>query len=1146
MNYVLFLSCLMSYIIPINRKIKQIINLLMEMNMEKKIYKMQCMFLLLIALLLSTGVLAQKLVTGKVTDKSNGTGIPGVSIVIVGTSQGTLTNIDGDYSLNVPSDINEITFSMIGFTPQTIKVGESGIINVILQSTSIALEGIVVTGYGGVVKRSKLTNSIATVKEDVFKIGMHSNPAQALSGEVSGLKVTQSSGKPGASPVLVLRGGTNFDGTGSPLIMVDGQVRGSLSDINPEDIESMEVLKDAGATALYGARANNGVVLITTKKGKEGKSELSVKARVGFNYLNNPYEFMKAEDYLSYARTAVYNAGRLYQKTDGSWTGYGAANSASLTANRPYGVGNLYWDPANPTVPLDGNKTAMAIWSPMLYTPDLAFLLDQGYKKMTDPVTGSEIIYSEFDRSTTAFNNPAMTQDYYFSLSGGNEKGNYYAGLGYYDEKGLPIDTYYKRLNFTFNGDYKLRPWLTSSSSFLFNGANWKDITNTSEANYFARMLSAPPTQREYNASGQLLLGTNASDGNPLYNLDKYIRHNNTDKVTFAQSLKFDIMKGLNLKVNGNWMYDEGYYESFDKDYLQSPGVMNTTRSSSASFDRTIRQTYNTVLNYTVDFLDKHSISALVGGEYYDSYSKGLAASGSGASTDDFADLQYTSKKEGMRGTDTYHIRERILSAFGRVNYDYDTKYLLSLTFREDGYSKLLGDNRWGFFPGVSAGWVFSKENFMQSFIDVVNFAKLRASYGLNGNVSGIGPYTLQGSYVSGQYNGTSSFAIGNVAIPTFRWERSKTMEFGVDLGFLKGRLNTNITYYNRLTEDKYAEIPLPSSSGLTSIASNNGEFRNSGVEFDFTAKIIQKQDWTWEAGGNISYNKNMVVKLPNNGLPNNRQGAIQVYDPNSGEIIYVGGYQEGQRPGDMYAFIAQGIYKDDAQVLELAGNLTDISSGNNGSTGKTLYGPTIWSTLTDAQKANGHPIQPGDVIWKDVNGDGKIDNMDMEKVGNSTPKWLGGFNTKVSWKGLSLSARMDYALGFQQMDNVTPWFMGMMQGTYNSLLLTKDTWTPTNTGAEYPRYLWADQLGKRNYARPSSMFVYNGSYLAFREVSLTYSLPSDLVKKYKFTGVDVSVTGQNLGYLSNSKLYSPEVGGSLGGGYPLPRSVVFGLNLRF
>ena len=1128
-------------------KVNKFINPLMKKNMKKKLHKWQGMFILLIAILLSSGALAQKTVTGTVTEKSNGLGMPGASVIIKGTTQGTITDIDGKYSVVVPVGSNELIISMIGFTPQTLTIGDGTELNVILESASVALEGVVVTGYGGVVKRSKLTNSIATVKEDVFKISMHSNPAQALSGEVSGLKVTQSSGKPGAQPVLVLRGGTNLDGSGSPLIMVDGQVRGSLADINPEDIESMEVMKDAGATALYGARANNGVVLVTTRRGKEGKSEIGVKARLGYNYLNNNYKFMNAEDYLIWQRQATYDGGHIYQTSAGTWTGYGAANSGTLNQAKPYGTGNLYWDPANPTVPLDGNKTANAIWSPMIYADNLAFLLDKGWKKMKDPITGADIIYSDFDRASTAFNSPAQTQDYNISLTGGNEKGSYYAGLGYYDEEGLPLQTWYKRLNFTFNADYKLRSWLTSSSNFQLNHANWKDVASTTEANYFARMLASPPTQRQYNAAGQLVMGANSGDGNPEYNIDKYYRSNSANKFNFSQGLKFNILKDLYLKVTGNWNYDETYLESFNQDFLASPGTINSTRASSASYDKVLRQTYNGVLNYNVEFLEKHSISALVGGEYYEGYNEGLSAGGSGAPTDDFADLQYTSVKPGIvRNTDTYHVRERIASAFGRVNYDFDTKYLVSFTFREDGYSRLLGNNRWGFFPGVSAGWVLSKEKWMEPFLNTINFAKLRASYGINGNVSGIGAYDLQGSYVTSLYNSSVGYNIGAIPIPTLRWERSKTMEFGFDFGFLKNRINANITYYDRTTNDKYADIPLPSTSGITAIRSNNGEFRNNGIEFDFTAKIINNSDLKWELGGNISYNKNKIMKLPDNGLPNNRQNATQIYDPNTGEIIFVGGYQEGQTPGDMYGFIAEGIYKDDAEVLALAGNRTDISSGNNGSSGKTLYGPTIWATLTDAQKAAGHPIQPGDVIWKDINGDGKIDNMDREKVGNSTPKYLGGINTKVSWKGITLSARTDFALGFQQLDNIMPWFLGDMQGTFSSLEVTKDTWTPTNTNAAYPHYLWADQLGKRNYARESSMFVYNASYIAFRDITLMYSLNSKLLKAAKIAGIDLSVSGQNLGYLTKSKLYSPEVGGVIGGGYALPRSVVFGLNLRF
>lgn len=1112
--------------------------------MKKLIPKFLFLNLFFLALLLSSNVYAQQKVTGNVTDAADGSPIPGVAIVVEGTNVGTLTNPDGNYSIEIPSGGNKLVFSMVGYAKQTIEIGSKTTIDVAMLSSTTAIDEVVVTGYGGTQKRSKLTNSISSVKEESLSVGLYSNPAQALSGAVSGLKVTQLSGNPGATPTITLRGGTNLDGSGSPLILVDGEVRNGLNDINPEDIESMDVLKDAGATALYGARANNGVILITTKRGKAGRSEISLKTKIGLNFLNNPYKFMNGADYLNWVRTGYMNASNVYQDSQGNWKGF--TNLGSLSGAQPYGTGNQYFD-ANGN-PLDGNKTSLAIWSPMFLNDQNRFLLDKGWKTMKDPYTGNDIIYSEFDPASTAFNHPALTQDYNLSMTGGNDKGSYYAGLGFNHSDGLPVKTWYQRLNFLFNGDYKIRSWLTSYSSFQFADAKWYDITNTSEGNYFARMLSAPPTQRQYNANGELLLGTNSGDGNPLYNIDKFKRNNNTDKFNISQSFKIDFTKGLSLKLSANWLYDEGFNESFNKDYLARPGTLNTTRSTSASFDRTLSQTYNSVLNYDFKVAEKHSVGAMVGFEFYDSYDKGFSASGSGAPTDDFADLALTSNKEGLRSIDSYHVRERIMSFFGRINYDYMAKYLLAVTFRQDGYSRLLGNNRWGFFPGVSAGWVLSKEEFMQDYSNIFSFLKLRSSYGLNGNVSGIGAYTLQGSYGSSLYNNMVGYSVGNIPNPGLRWERSKTFEIGVDMGFLENRLNTNFTYYNRLTLDKYASIPLPETSGISSITSNNGELRNRGLEADITYKAIQKKDLQWNIGLNFSNNKNTIVKLPDNGLERNRQGAYQVYDPKTKDMIWVGGYQEGQTPGDLYVFQAEGIFKDAAQVQQIAGDRKDITSGNNGSNGKPLYGPNLWAAMSDADKAKGLPIQPGDVIWKDVNGDGIIDNHDLVKVGNVNPKWIGGFNTTLSWKSLKFYARMDYALGFKQLDAIAPWFMGMMQGSFNTLEETKQTWTPTNTTAKYPIYTWADQLGKRNYARPSTMFVYNASYLAFREISLTYSLPKQILKETGLGGVDFSVTGQNLGYWTASKLYTPENSSTsgTGGGYALPRTVIFGIDLRF
>lgn len=1106
--------------------------------MQKNQVKKRWTMVLLLSWFLSISLWAQNSVKGRVVDDS-GAPLPGVSVLIDGTTTGTITDFDGYYNLVVNKG-DVLVFSFIGFKQELVTVGEEAEINITLKEDVAKLDEVVVTGYGGTQKRSKLTNSIASVKESTLKTGAHGNPAQALTGVVSGLKVTTTSGDPGATPVIVLRGGTEWNGSGSPLYIVDGQVRSSLSDINPQDIESMEVLKDAGATALYGARANNGVILVQTKRGKEGRTQVTVDTKYGWNYLNNSYEFMNGHDYLYYVRKAYQNAAQMYQREDGSWAGY--VGLGALDAAQPFGTGNLYFDGEGNA--LDGNKNSRAYWSTMFLTPEVEFLLDEGWQKMTDPVTGKEIIYEEFDMEKHAFNDPAMTKDYNISFTGGNDKGNYYSSIGYHDSDGLAIGNWYKRLTFVFNGDYKIREWLKSSSSFQFNNAEWRPIINTSVGNYFGRMLSYPPTMRTYNPDGELILGKSTGDGNPAVNQSKWHRDYNTNKFNMGQAFTLTLLKDLTLDVKGHWMFDQGFYESFNQDYQSGPGRMSTTRSTSAEYERTLRQTYNAVLKY--DFsIAKHNANFLAGYEFYDSYYKGFSASGSGAPTDDFRDLGLTTKDEGKRNINSSHVRQRIKSYFGRVNYDYEDKYLLSFTFRRDGYSKLLGDNQWGFFPGVSAGWIVNKEGWMEAYSHIISFLKLRASYGLNGNVSGIGAYTLQGSYGNTTYNNQVGYLLGNIANPNLKWERSKTFEAGVDVSFFENKVNTNITYYNRLTLDKYANIPLPSSSGINSIKSNNGELRNRGIEIDMSFKVLRKKDLAWDISANFAHNVNIVESLPDNGLERNRQSAYQVYDPGSGELVWVGGYQEGQRIGDLYAFEAQGIYKDWDHVREIANNRVDESTGWFGSNNRVLYGPAAWDELES--KGSAMPIKPGDVIWRDVNKDGKIDNFDKVKVGNLRPKWFGGFSSTVSYKGLRLNARFDYALGFKQMDSQLPWFMAMAQGTYNSVSESKDTWTPENINAQFPEYRWADQLGSRNYARPSSLFVYDGDYLSFREITLAYSLPQSLCEKAKLSGVEISVTGKNLGYLTKSKLNRPELETSSGSsGYVTPKTLLVGLNVKF
>ena len=1133
----------------------------------------KCLFTLCCMLLSLWTFAQQKDITGVVIDNHNEPLI-GVSIQEKGTTNGTITNIDGQFSLQVNSGAT-LVFSYVGYKSQEIVVGSQSNINVTLEEDSEQLDEVVVTAYGGTQLRSKMTNSISKVDQTMLSTGVHTNPAQALSGTVAGLRVQQTSGNPNATPTLVLRGGTNLDGSGSPLIIIDGAVRESLADVNPEDIESMEVMKDAGATAIYGARAANGVILVTTKKGKEGRTEVKLSTKIGLNFFHSQYNFLNSRDYLYYMRTAFYRSSHIWQDSSGNWHGF--ASDATLSGTQPYGTGNRYFDEQGNV--LNGNQDATAVWGVMNYTDDLAFLLGQGWKTMEDPVNpGQMLIYCDNQLRDYNIKSPAISQDYNLSVSGGNERGHYYASIGYNHSEGNAVNNWYSRLNFILNADYKITPWLTSNSSLSFTDAKWDDgaVGYAGESNFFSTTLSVPPTFRIKSPDGDWLAGPAvASYARGWTTVDVYKDalnyDNNTDKFNLSQSFTFNLWKGLTFRATGTWYYFDDSRESFIGDFISATGpIYDTTHNSSNSYERLLDQTYNGVLNYQGVVAQNHSIDAMLGMEYYDSYTKGFSASGYGSPLSDFQDLNYTTTAAGGRQIDSWHYRQRILSFFGRVNYDYKSKYLLSLVLRRDGYSKLPKNNRWGTFPGVSAGWVLSRESFMEPISHILSYAKIRASYGANGNVSGVVDangnvvtgldyYTVQGSYgimqnANGEtvpnYNGKVPLMINDLPNPSMQWEKSYTFETGFDVGFLNNKYILNFTYYNRHTQNKFAEITLPSHSGVSSYLSNNGEVQNQGVEMELTANVLRTKDWKVTVSMNAAYNKNKIISLPYNGLPNNMQDAYQVYTgrqlpDGTYEKVWVGGYQEGQEYGAIYGFKSLGIYKS---YDEIPGNLIDRTTyTENGSDAKVLYGPDAWNQLSDAEKEKGLPIQPGDVKWLDVNGDGVIDDYDRVKLGNTIPHWTGGFNLNASWKGLSLGCRLDYALGYWVHDFKTPWIMGNMQGTFNTISLVKDSWSEDNPNGKYPVYGWADFLGKRNYDRISNINSYRGDYLAFREISLSYSLPQEWTRKAGMSKVDVSITAQNLGYITAAKnMATPEYGVSQNGGYPLPRTVVFGLNVTF
>ena len=1060
-------------------------------------------------------------VAGVVKDAS-GEPMVGVTVMEKGTNSGTVTDFEGRYSMKVKSSKATLVFSSLSYVTTEASVNNRSVVNVVMEDDALSLNEVVVTGYGQTVTKDKLTAAISKVTSDEIGRGSHGNALKSLSGNVTGVRIATTTGQPGTSPSIVIRGGAALDGSGSPLYIIDGVQKPDMSDLNSNDIESIEILKDAAATALYGAKANAGVVLVTTKQGREGKAEITFKANVGLNYLRNTKEFLEADDYLYYLRMAAYRSG----------------NIASLSASGPYGTGNEY--------NADGNKSTAGVWSTMFLSDENAFLLDQGYKSMTDPITGKTIIYNDFKASDVSVRNVAITHDYNISASGGNAKGKYYAGIGYYNEQGFPVISDYERISFIGNASYKITPWLESRTSINFaksDDARVSDYISGDEKNFFGIMYSAPPTMRQYNLNGEpIYCTTNWENGNWAAAQEFFYRRHTNYRFTLTQGLNVNFTKHLTLKVNGTWYLNMTEREKANKKYISKPGNWNSDRGVQNNYSRRIDQTYTAILGYENSW-NNHNLNVIGGFEYWDKGAYGFSAYGQGADSDDFISLGYFDKTEEKNITkismNSTHTQERSMSFFGNAMYDYKGKYLFSFSARYDGYSKLV-NNKWGFFPGVSAAWNIHKEDFMSNSQSWLSSLKLRMGYGQNGNVNiSSGPYDLQGTYgKTGNYGGEYGILIDDLAYPDLMWEKTTSTDIAVEAVFWN-RLSVSLGFYNKLTSNLLATVPFPSSSGVGNQYTNNGSVRNRGLEIEVDATIFKNKDWNIRLGANATYMRSKVISLPNNGNLNNRQGGSQVYDPATGELIWVGGYQEGQEYGDAYAFQMVDIVRTNDDLAKY-GWYKDVTPSAG-----TIYGPALWDTLTAEEQSKGQLLQLGDAIFYDVNGDQLVDQYDKVRMGNTVPKWIGGINLTVGWKGLNLYAKFDYAADYVASDSRRQWYMALSQGTFNTIKESKDTWSPERPNATYPILMYADTKYRNNY-RMSNIFYDDCSYLCARDITLSYTLPKKWCNAMKMQNLTLSITGQNLFYITKSKLYSPEYGANAQGGYGIPRTVLFGLKATF
>ena len=1035
----------------------------------------------------------KKVVSGTIKD-SKGITLPGVSVVVKGTTIGTVTNAEGSYQLRVPDGAQTLVFSFVGMKPQEIEVAGRTTISVTLEEETIGVDEVVVIGYG-TQSREMVTTSITKLDNKVLENIPYPNAASALQGSVSGVRVQSISGQPGATPRVIVRGGTSInspDGA-TPLYIIDGIIRPQMVDISSDDIESIQVLKDAAATSIYGARGSNGVVIITTKSGKVGQMKVSYKYDLTVSNIGKLYDMASAKDFLTLTRTGALAASKFPD------------NTSRLAMAIGYGTGNDL-----------SNNTA---FSTQYLTDINKHKLDDGWQSMPDPVNPSKtLIFSDNDFQALTYRT-GISHNNHIEISGGSEKATFNAGLGYLTNEGTVINTDYKRLSFNLNGTLQARKNLRFTGRVLYSNSK-TNASPVADNVTFYRSAGLPPTAKVRFEDGTLAPGASQSIGNPLYHMYSRIYDNSYDNLTISLGSDWEILPGLsfNPQISMYNVYSDAY--SFQPGYWNGPLSYIVTRNASASSYRWRQYQADAIFNYTKSFSTDHNLNITAGYSLFTRNTGNLSANGRGASTDLIPTLNASSEPTSVSSTIS---DQALLGYFARFNYSYKSKYLFSMNARYDGASNLGEKNKWGFFPGVSAGWHVDKENFWNFFPKDLVRLKLRASYGVNGNISGLGDFTADGAYSVGSiYSGGAAIAMSTMANQNLKWEQSKTVDVGADIGILKNRVTLLFDYFNRVTNNLITSLTLPPSTGFSSILTNLGSLRNKGIEFEINAQILpSKNDFQWNIAFNASKVENKIVSLPPNGTENNRVGGYFVWDSKLGDYAWKGGLQEGGRIGDMYAYKQVGIYSTDEEALSApVDNIITLAN-------KTKYG--------------------GDVNWLDADQNGKIDTKDITYMGNPYPKWTGGFANTFSYKGLDCYIRLDFTTGHTIYNYAKAFLDYNWQGDN---VMTQDvvdrSWKKQGDIADMPRHYWAGDRGQQNVIRGNSLFYESGDFLAVREVSLSYNVPSKFIQKAKLSSLRFSITGNNLHYFTKYKGLNPEDGGTDNGRYALPRNIIFSANISF
>jgi TonB-linked SusC/RagA family outer membrane protein len=1021
---------------------------------------------LLVGLITSiTFLRAQEItVTGEVRD-NNGETLPGVSVVAKGTTYGTVTDINGNFELEVIPGTT-LVFSYVGYQTLEIEVTDSKKITVVLQTSTIGLDELVVVGYGTQSRRN-ITSAITKVGGDVLQNVPVNTVGEGLKGKIAGTRIYSNNNTPGMDATIRIRGGSSINKSNEPLILVDGVER-AFSGINPNDIESIEVLKDASSTAIYGSRASNGVVLITTKKGSAGKApNITFEANIALQEAETLYHFMNARDYLSTVRPAVAEG----PNAQYNWMdGYSASSG-----NTPTSIYSTHYLGEGESIPA-------------------------GYQSMIDPLDPTKTLIFQDNNFQDEIYKQAVWQNYYVGLDGGNEGVLYNVSLGYTDDAGVAIATGFDRLNLRSNIDVNINNHLSLIAGFDYSRANSQEYPN--QRNVISRGLATPPTQKKYNEDGTPTKGYNATSPNPLWYAYYNDQSREDKRLSAFGKLTYRIID--DLKIESQLSTYNHHYKS---DSFEKANEFNGLRPASSSFGELERDKLEVYATYAKG-IDDHSFSVMGGYSYQKDNNQSLGASVDGASSDKVPTLTAGPNKKDATSSFEQDVT---IGYFGRLTYDYMKKYLFSATFREDASSRFAKGKQWGFFPGVSAGWIISDEEFMQVLRNLDNL-KLRISYGQTGN-NAIGLYDAYGRYsTNARYDGHAGIVASTMPNIDLTWETSTQLDLGFDMSLFDNRLTLAADYFDKRTENLLFSKELPNTTGFSSVQTNIGEVKFYGFDLEVSSNNIRSSNFEWNTKFTLSFVKNKVLKLPDNGRDRNRIGGITLADGTA-----FGGIAEGEPLYRYYGYMVDHIIETQEQA--------DNAMYDNLAKG---YRPS------DKKKIPGRK-QIGDYEWLNRPGsqtkDGKdyIDSQDQFFLGYTVPHTTGGLSNNLTYKNFSMNIFVDWALG-HSINNTSEmrYFMNTFANNYALIDKVKQTWKQPGDQTKYARFTANDpDDGNSNFSRTSNIFNYKGDYLCIREISLQYNVPTSKLSKLGMQNLSIILAGNNLHYFTAVEGVSPEIGSS-------------------